>query len=169
MKNRDDRSVAACIFSEDRQEVLLIKRRDVPIWVLPGGGIDPGESPQAAIVREIKEETGFGVKIEKQIGEYLPNNRLTRQTYLFDCKVVSGQAKSSSETKEVKFFPLERLPPMPPPYPGWIEDGKKNLPYPVKKILYEVSYLKLVYYLLTHPILVARFLLSRMGLAINSY
>ena len=31
-------------YSEDRKEILLIKRRDVPVWVLPGGGIDSGES-----------------------------------------------------------------------------------------------------------------------------
>lgn len=168
MKKKNDRSVAACVFSENRQEILLVKRRDVPVWVLPGGGIDVGEIPSDAILREIEEETGFCTKIVKQIGEYTPKNRLTRLTYLFDCKVISGQPKVSPETKDVKFFPLDNLPPMPPPYPGWIEDGEKNLPHPIKKILSEVNYLKLVYYLLTHPILVARFLLSRLGLSINS-
>jgi 8-oxo-dGTP diphosphatase len=37
------KSVACILFNKNRSEVLLIKRKDIPVWVLPGGGIDPGE------------------------------------------------------------------------------------------------------------------------------
>ena len=44
-------SIAAAVFSSDLQSILLIQRRDVPVWVLPGGGIEPNETAEEAIVR----------------------------------------------------------------------------------------------------------------------
>lgn len=37
-------------------------------WTLPGGGIDPGEDPGAAAIREIREETGFDAEIDGILG-----------------------------------------------------------------------------------------------------
>ena len=62
------------IFSPDRNEVLLVERDDFPVWVLPGGGVEISESLENAIIREILEETGFTVKIERLVGLYLPAN-----------------------------------------------------------------------------------------------
>lgn len=161
------KSVAGIIFSLDRSSILLIKRRDVPVWVLPGGGIDPEESPQACVVREILEETGFTVKVERLVGDYIPINRLSKRTHLYECAVLSGEPALSSETRAVQFFPLTSLPPLPPPYTLWIEDAKLNAP-PLRKKLTCVTYFILVKNLILHPILVIRFILSRLGFAINS-
>ena len=161
------KSVAGVIFTKDRQSVLLIQRRDVPVWTLPGGGVDPNESSEAAIIREIVEETGFTVKIDRLIGDYLPINRLAKRTHLYECRIEAGTATLSSETKAISFFPLDQLPPMPPPYLSWIQDGTKKLP-PLQKKLVEVSYKALFKNALLHPILVTRFLLARFGLSINS-
>ena len=68
--DHQEESVNGIIFSEDRSEILLIKRRDVPVWVLPGGGIDKEETPDEAILREMEEETGYKVKLSRKIGEY---------------------------------------------------------------------------------------------------
>src|SRR5690606_29127082 len=97
-------SIAGIIFSPDRKSVLLIKRRDVPVWVLPGGGIEQGESPEQAVVREILEETGFTVKIDRLVGDYLPINKLTKRTYLYECKVLSGEPILTEETGGISFF-----------------------------------------------------------------
>lgn len=158
-------SVAGILFSPDRTQVLLIQRRDVPVWVLPGGGIEPEESPEEAAVREVLEETGLQVKISRLVGAYIPVNRLARYTYLYECELIQGELCLSQETKDVRFFPFDSLPSLiPPPYPEWIEDSKILRP-PVTKKLTSVTYLQ--WKLLLHPILVIRFLLARWGYPIN--
>jgi ADP-ribose pyrophosphatase YjhB (NUDIX family) len=48
-------------------EILLVQasvRSDVPgTWWLPGGGLEPGESPESAVVREVQEETGLVARV----------------------------------------------------------------------------------------------------------
>jgi len=160
-------SVAGAVFSENRTQVLLIQRRDVPVWVLPGGGIEALESADTAIVREILEETGFHVKVVRHAGSYLPINRLAKPTFLYECAILSGKATLSPETRGVRFFPLDKLPPMPPPYPEWIEDAKLAKP-PVVKTLDSVTYWTVFKLLLCHPILGFRFIMARLGLPINT-
>ncbi len=161
------KSVAGIIFSPDRASLLLIKRRDVPVWVLPGGGIDPGESPENAVVREILEETGFTVKVDRLVGDYIPMNRLAKRTYLYECAILAGHPMLSPETRGIQFFPIQGLPPLPPPYLEWIHDAELQMA-PVVKKLTSVNYATLLKNLARHPILVLRFLLARMGLTINS-
>lgn len=160
-------SVAGVVFSADRSSVLLIQRRDVPVWVLPGGGIEPGESPEEAVLREILEETGFEVATPRLVGTYIPINRLAKLTNLYECIFVSGQATTGAETRNVRFFPLDRLPKLlPPPYPQWIGDAVPITP-PFKKNLDSVTYFTLFKNFLTHPLLVIRFILARLGLPYN--
>src|SRR3990167_6103034 len=133
-------SVAGALFSPDRSSILLVQRRDVPVWVLPGGGIEPDESPEEAIAREMLEETGFTVKVLRLVGHYTPINRLALPTNLYECTIVSGRAKSSCETRDVRFFSCTALPRLiPPPYREWIEDAK-NLAPPLHKMLRSVTY-----------------------------
>jgi len=161
-------SVSGALFSQDRTQVLLILRRDVPVWVLPGGGVDPNESPDHAILREILEETGFHVKISRLAGVYTPINRLARFTHLYECQIIAGEPTPSSETKAVRFFPLNELPPMPPPYLEWIQDALISQTT-LYKNLQSVSYWNLLKNCISHPLLVARFFLSRLGFPLNSF
>lgn len=154
-------SVAGVIFSFDRKSVLLIKRRDVPVWVLPGGGIDEGETSEHAVIREILEETGFTVKIDRLIGLYLPMNKLTKPTHVYECVIENGEPIITTETSDIQFFPLDFLPKLiPPPFPGWIKDAFEKKPFMIKK-LSDVTYPILLLNLLRHPTLVLRFLYAR--------
>jgi 8-oxo-dGTP diphosphatase len=38
------------------------------LWTMPGGGIDHGEDPADAVVRELEEETGYHVEVEQLLG-----------------------------------------------------------------------------------------------------
>lgn len=55
---------------DDEQKVLAIKRLDNGLWALPTGHLEPGETVSAAVVREIAEETGLTVRIERLTGLY---------------------------------------------------------------------------------------------------
>lgn len=65
-------SVVACIIDEEQR--ILLTRRNIPPffgqWVMPGGKIDHGESIESALVREVKEEVGLQVKIDKLVDIY---------------------------------------------------------------------------------------------------
>lgn len=167
--NIQDQSVAGIIFSQDRKKVLLIKRRDVPVWVLPGGGIEEKESLEEAIIREVLEETGFETKIHKKVGFYIPINKLSKYTHLYECSILCGKACLSNETKDIRFFEIDNLPKLiPPPYLEWIYDSYKNSKKLIIKRLYSVNYPSLIKNLILHPILVIRFFLSKIGIRINS-
>ena len=141
-------SIAAAVFSSDLQSILLIQRRDVPVWVLPGGGIEPNETAEEAIVREVFEETGFKISLKRLVGSYTPINRLARLTYLYEGEILDGHPTTSSETQDVRFFALNNLPNLiPPPYPEWI--GQAALPGPtVYQSLSSITYFSLLKYFL---------------------
>ncbi len=159
----------AIIFNAKKNAIVLTKRRDVPVWVLPGGGIDEGETPEVAAVREALEETGLVVKIERQVAEYSPINRLTSPTYTYACSVVKGKIAVSAETKEVQWFSLDELPRMFfYVHHEWLVDALKEDPHLIVKKLDSVTYWKVFTYFLKHPTHVVRMLLSRLGIPMNS-
>jgi ADP-ribose pyrophosphatase YjhB (NUDIX family) len=99
-------------------EVLLIHKTDNDLWALPGGGIDLGESAPDAAVREAKEETGFDVEVTGLVGIYTNPGHVmayddgeVRQQFsiCFHARIVGGQLRTSSESKEVAFVDPGRL------------------------------------------------------------
>jgi ADP-ribose pyrophosphatase YjhB (NUDIX family) len=59
------------IITDDRGRLLLIKRGHEPdagLWSLPGGRVEPGETDEQAVVREIREETGLSVRCDRLVG-----------------------------------------------------------------------------------------------------
>ena len=53
------------------RDVLLTHQADpVPEFQLPGGGIDPGESPLVALYREVMEETGWRIAAPRRLGAF---------------------------------------------------------------------------------------------------
>lgn len=101
---------ASVVVIRDNQRILLVRRCDVPVWVLPGGGIDPGETPEVAAVREAKEETGLEVSLVRKVAEYEPYRFFTRLTHLFEAQVDSGELSLNDEASEVSWFPEDALP-----------------------------------------------------------
>lgn len=50
--------------------LLTYQHRPTPEFQLPGGGIDPGESPIAALHREVFEETGWAIAAPRRVGAF---------------------------------------------------------------------------------------------------
>jgi len=62
-------SVSVLAF-DDRGRVLLVRHAETGRWVIPGGTVEPLESPADAAVREIWEETGIRVELTRVLGVY---------------------------------------------------------------------------------------------------
>lgn len=162
-------SVIVVVRNDEKDAVLLVKRRDIPVWVLPGGAIDPGEESHMSALRELQEETGYEGAIVRKVGTYHPANRLTNTTHLYECCIVSGKATITDETQGVRFFHIKKLPALlAPPHDLWIQDTLLEAKEPLSKRLDCITYRLLFQSALKHPILVLRFLLARLGLPINS-
>ena len=100
---------AFAIILDSQQQVLLCHRRDMDRWNLPGGGVLDGETPWEAVVREVQEEVGLLVGVERLLGVYAypPRNDLV---FSFLCTVQSGEPNESDEADAVRYFALEDLP-----------------------------------------------------------
>ncbi|KGP70867.1 NUDIX domain-containing protein [Pontibacillus yanchengensis] len=70
------RAAIAVVVMDDDNRVVLQKRKDVGLWGLPSGHVEPGETISEAAVREVKEETNLDINIMKLIGVYSePSNQ----------------------------------------------------------------------------------------------
>ena len=66
----------AVIFDPTGQCVLLTRRSDNGRWCLPGGAMDPGESAAECCAREVLEETGLVVRVDRLVGVYSTPHRI---------------------------------------------------------------------------------------------
>ena len=103
------------IFDEARQKILLTRRTDNGRWCLPGGRLEPGESAAEGCAREVWEETGLQVEIERLIGvytnphrliAYADGNRFQLISFSFEVKPIGGTLGLSDETTEYGYFTL---------------------------------------------------------------
>jgi 8-oxo-dGTP pyrophosphatase MutT (NUDIX family) len=90
--------------------VLLSVRRDLRGWELPGGNPMPSESDEAALRREVAEETGLEVEIVRHVGDYTRTGFAPHLARVFECRVVSGEARPSWETPVVQWFAPDAVP-----------------------------------------------------------
>jgi len=92
------------------REVLLAVRNDLVGWELPGGTPEAGEALEAALVREVREETGVDVAIDRHVGDYVREGFRPHTARVYRCHAVAGAPRSSHETLEARWHRVDALP-----------------------------------------------------------
>lgn len=109
-------AVGAVVFRGDA--VLLVKRGSEPNkgrWSIPGGALEVGETVEAGVVREVREETGVHVRAMRaiEVRDYLESDgdRVRWQYVLIDmlCEYIEGEPFPASDADHARFIPLREL------------------------------------------------------------
>lgn len=115
-------SVAGIVFDE-RGRVLTIRRRDNNQWQPPGGVLELGETFEAGLRREVLEETGIHVRVERLTGIY-KNMNLGIVALVFRCAAVGGTPQTTDESRDVQWLDfMDAVTLMPPTYAVRVKDA----------------------------------------------
>jgi 8-oxo-dGTP diphosphatase len=103
---------AAAAVLDDAGRVLLIRENyDRRRWGFPGGALEAGETPEQAVVREVREETTLDVRVESLVGVYaLADSSLS--VHVFRCAIAGGTpvVPPGGEIADVRWWSPESLP-----------------------------------------------------------
>lgn len=106
-KMQSEKHAACCLILSDDGKVLAVSRKDDPTaFGMPGGKVDPGETPEEAAARELQEETGLVASNLRKVFVHKEADGYT--THTFACEV-SGEIDTSESgvirwvTPEVMF------------------------------------------------------------------
>ena len=100
-------SVSAVI-TDDHGHALLIQRRDNHHWEPPGGVLEPAESIEDGLRREVREETGLDIEPDTLSGVYKNMNRGI-VALVFRCKVTGGQLTTNDEATAFRWADEETI------------------------------------------------------------
>ncbi|MEO6053754.1 MAG: sugar phosphate nucleotidyltransferase [Chthoniobacterales bacterium] len=109
------------VIVRDKQgNILLERRQDCGLWGLLGGRMDFGESIEQTAAREVKEEAGLDIRVERLVGIYSdPKNRILSYpngdvvqplTIVVEASITGGLLQKSEESLDLRFFPPDQLP-----------------------------------------------------------
>jgi 8-oxo-dGTP diphosphatase len=108
----EDPKVAVGVVVDMDGGIVLGKRNHEPklgCWSFPSGFVDAGEVPEEAAIREVEEETGVRVSLDRLLGVYSsPGERVIFLAYAGH--VIGGRLEAGDECTEVGVFPADRLP-----------------------------------------------------------
>ena len=121
----DMRVAAYAVILDDERRVLLARwteGRRVS-WTMPGGGLEPGEDPEAAVRREVREETGYKVVVDELLGIHsrvIPARRrvtpgatepLHTLRIVYRARIASGRLRfeKNGSTDMAAWYPLDEV------------------------------------------------------------
>jgi 8-oxo-dGTP diphosphatase len=113
MKDVKSITVVAAVIRDDGKRILLARRpRDRHmggLWEFPGGKIDAGEAPEAALHRELSEELGVSVGNLRPITFAVHEEAGLRILLLFFSAEITGGAVMAREGQDIAWVEPERL------------------------------------------------------------
>lgn len=117
----------AAVIPDGDGRILLQEKSSGEGWSLPAGGIEPGETPEQAIVREVLEETRLQVRPADILGVFggrafryvYPNGDAIEYTVvLYLCDVIGHSTSTRDpETRSLRYFGEPEMPQLALPYP----------------------------------------------------
>src|SRR5581483_6112577 len=94
------KAAVAAIVGNDAEQILLVQRADSGIWLYPTGWADVGYSPSEVAVKEVREETGIDVVVERLIGVLdglrLGFTRIPMYLLLFQCRATAARPERTT-------------------------------------------------------------------------
>jgi ADP-ribose pyrophosphatase YjhB (NUDIX family) len=105
---RDRRSYALIV----RKGRALLVRNERGNWTLPGGRAKQGEKLRAAVKREVKEETGLKIRLERRMpGDHIRRHvRACHRCVVFEASIKKGKPSPRREIAEVAWVKLDKVP-----------------------------------------------------------
>lgn len=123
------------IVKDDEERILMVKQEhpERTVWMVPGGGIEEGETAAEAAVREMKEETGLDITVGPMIFhvEEVSERRGQRFVNFFLAEICGGELHLGADPefdaehqvlRELRFFSREELRELPHVYPEFLRD-----------------------------------------------
>lgn len=109
---RPTRNSVLVIAFDDAGRVLLVRHSyGPPVWALPGGGIDRGEEPADAAVREFGEELGCPLSDVRELTHVVePDSGSTDSLHVFVARVAGTPRADRREIVAAEFFEPDALP-----------------------------------------------------------
>lgn len=102
------------VIINDKDQILLVKRGNEPykgLWANAGGYLDPNETAEQGIMREVKEETGLDAQSATFLNVYTSPDRHPDQAISVAYAVkVTGELKAGDDAADVRWFDKADLP-----------------------------------------------------------
>jgi mutator protein MutT len=105
-ENRPHSVSVAGIVVNDEGKVLVIRRRDNGHWEPPGGILELDETFEEGVRREVHEETGIWVNVDRLTGVY-KNMKHGIVALVFRCAPEAGNLTTTDESREVRWMTLQ--------------------------------------------------------------